>query len=103
MVVSLHWSRMMMIRMRRFSWVVVGLDWNVRRRSFIMCQHGSVMMMRSMVVMVDWQGLFVFRLDRAVTVGRFLMVEVREVIPRGRGLDVERVVCRRCYWWCRSV
>ena len=103
MVVSLHWSRMMMIRMRRFSWVVVSLDWNVRRRSFIMCQHGSVMMMRSMVVMVDWQGLFVFRLDRAVTVGRFLMVEVRQVIPRGRGLDVERVVCRRCYWCCRSV
>ena len=77
-VVSLH-CRMMVVMMVVmvmvvvvFSRLVVICCW---RWSFIVCQHGGVMVviMRSRIVNVDWQRLLIFLIR--------VLVKVREVVP----------------------
>ena len=73
MVVSLH-CRMMMVMMMVIVVIrrlVVICCW---RWSFIVCQHGgvTVVIMRSMIVNVDWQRLLIFL--------SWVLVKVREVV-----------------------
>ena len=88
----------MVLSVDRFRRPVVIWWW-----SFIVGEHRRVTMvhMRSMVPMIDWQWLLILRLYRTVAVVRILVVKVGEAVAwRGRFdcLDVEGVVCwSRCW------